>query len=281
MTDPGFIIIGAMKCGTSTLQVQLAAQDGVFMTDPKEPNYFSDDDIFAKGPDWYAALFAGAGAGDLTGEASTHYTKLPTWPDTVARLHAAAPDVKLIYMIRNPVDRAVSQYIHEWSTERTSADITRAFADLPEITAYGQYGMQITPFAETFGREALMLTSLEQFRADPQAELARIGDFLGLASPPVFHPDQAQQNVSAQRVRRLPLHGLLVDSAPATFLRRRLIPKALRTRIRKARTISNRPDLPDSLRSQLEATYTADRDILAGIFPGHPALTLCYPFVPS
>ena len=60
MALPDFFIIGAMKCGTSTLQAQLARQDGVFMTTPKEPNFFSDDDIFAKGRAWYEGLFADA-----------------------------------------------------------------------------------------------------------------------------------------------------------------------------------------------------------------------------
>ena len=75
---PDFLIIGAMKCGTSTLQAQLARQPGVFMSTPKEPNYFSDDEVHAQGQARYEGLFSGAAEGDLTGEASTHYTKLPT-----------------------------------------------------------------------------------------------------------------------------------------------------------------------------------------------------------
>ena len=58
--DPDFIIIGAMKCGTSTLAAQLACQDGVFLTTPKEPNFFSDDEIYARGHGWYRSLFAAA-----------------------------------------------------------------------------------------------------------------------------------------------------------------------------------------------------------------------------
>ena len=54
MNGPDFLIIGAMKCGTTTLQAQLALQEGVFMTTPKEPNFFSDDDVYARGLDWYS-----------------------------------------------------------------------------------------------------------------------------------------------------------------------------------------------------------------------------------
>ncbi|MEM1409443.1 MAG: sulfotransferase, partial [Pseudomonadota bacterium] len=82
---PDFCIIGAMKCGTTTLAYQLGAQEGVFITDPKEPNFFSDDDQYAKGIDWYTSLFSTAPRGAFLGEASTHYTKFPTYPVAAER----------------------------------------------------------------------------------------------------------------------------------------------------------------------------------------------------
>ncbi|MDO5706469.1 MAG: sulfotransferase domain-containing protein, partial [Paracoccus sp. (in: a-proteobacteria)] len=115
MAMPDFLIIGAMKCGTSTLAAQLGAQTGIFVTTPKEPNFFSDDAEWARGIDWYRALFDGAAPGDLKGEASTHYTKLPNHPHTLERLRPHVPAPRLIYLIRNPLDRLVSHYIHEWT----------------------------------------------------------------------------------------------------------------------------------------------------------------------
>ena len=114
MAYPDFVIIGAMKCGTSSLHAQLAAQDGFFMSEPKEPNFFSDDDVFAKGAGWYQGLFAG-GEGALKGESSTHYTKQPTYPACFERLSAALPGARFIYVMRDPLDRLVSHYIHEWT----------------------------------------------------------------------------------------------------------------------------------------------------------------------
>lgn len=278
MAGPDFLIIGAMKCGTSTLQAQLAAQPGIFMTTPKEPNFFSDDPIYAKGLDWYGTLYDAAAPGDLRGEASTHYTKRPTWPDTVARLQAAVPDPRLIYMIRNPVDRCVSHYIHDWSEGRIAHDLDTAIAKLPEITAYSQYAMQITPFLDAFGPERILLTSLEAFKRDGAAELARIGAFVGMAQPAKWQDTIEAQNVSAQRIRRMPLQGLLLDNPVAEALRRALVPKAIRARIRKARTMDTRPTLGDATRARLEATFLEDRAALATLFPGHPALRDCYPF---
>ena len=93
---PDFIVIGAMKCATSTLHYQLAAQLGIFMSTPKEPNFFSDDKAFAGGIDKYAALFRAATPRDLCGESSTHYTKLPTYPRTVERMRRHLSNVRLI-----------------------------------------------------------------------------------------------------------------------------------------------------------------------------------------
>ena len=108
---PNFVIIGAMKSATSTLYEQLQRQPGIFLPELKEPNFFSDQ--YARGWDWYAGLFAEARASDIVGEASTHYTKLPTYPETVSRMWDHLPDAHLIYVMRDPIDRLVSQYIHQ------------------------------------------------------------------------------------------------------------------------------------------------------------------------
>lgn len=275
---PDFLIIGAMKCGTTTLQAQLAAQPGIFMTTPKEPNFFSDDPVWARGMDWYRGLYADARPGDLKGEASTHYTKLPTYPDTIARLRAQGIAPRLIYMIRNPLDRAVSHYIHEWSTARMGADPVAEFARHPVLVDYGRYAWQIAPWIDAFGPDAVLLTSLEQLTADPAGELARAARHIGLDGPVAWQADLGAQNVSAQRVRRFPLERLLIGNPVATALRRALVPKSIRTAIRQGRRIKARPELPPALRADLQARFLADRADLARLFPDHPALRLCYPF---
>lgn len=275
---PDFLIIGAMKCGTSTLQAQLAAQPGIFMTDPKEPNFFSDDAIFAQGMEWYHDLFAVALPGDLKGEASTHYTKLPDYPETVARLAAQVPGPRLVYMIRDPIERAVSHYLHEWGRGSVGADINAAFAAHPEFVYYGRYPMQLTPWLEQFGSKSLLLTSLERLKSDPAAELNRIGAHIG-AGPLDWNDELKAQNVSADRIRRLPLHGLLVRNPIANALRRALVPKSIRTRIRTARSRGERPELDVSLRSELEEIFRPDYATLAALFPTFSGLQASYPFL--
>src|SRR3974390_1289373 len=95
---PDFIVIGAMKSATTTLHEQLARQPGLYMSRPKEPNFFSDDRNYARGLESYHPCFEGCGEEQLVGESSTHYTKLPTHPHTVSRMVRALPHVKLIYV---------------------------------------------------------------------------------------------------------------------------------------------------------------------------------------
>lgn len=279
MSLPDFIVIGAMKCGTSTLAAQLGAQPGLFMTEPKEPNYFSDDAVHALGAAWYSGLFAGAAPDDISGEASTHYTKLPDYPETVARMKAAVPRVRLVYMIRNPMARLVSHYIHAWSEGELSVPLAEALDSHPRLVDYGLFGRQVAPFVEAFGRDAILLTSLERLKAAPQEELARVAAHVGHRGPVSWQDDMEQQNVSGERVRKLPFHRFVVDHPVSTALRRALVPKALRARIRAGRQMKNRPDIPPDARLALEARFAQDRAVLAGFFPGEPSVDLAYPFV--
>lgn len=276
---PDFLIIGAMKSGTSTLQAQLVRQPGIFMTDPKEPNFFSDDDIYARGMDWYRDLYTGARPDDLLGEASTHYTKLPTYPDTLARMAAVLDTPRLIYVIRDPVERALSQYLHEWSRGSVGRDVAQAFADNPIFEDYSRYPMQLEPFLDRYGVDSLLLTSLEALKTDPQGELTRIGAHIGAGGDLAWDHGLGAQNVSAERMRPLPFQSLLIENPVAQVLRRTLVPKSLRTRIRKSRMRDDRPALPAALRARLEQSFAPDHGALKALFPGFAGLDQSYGFL--
>lgn len=275
---PDYIVLGAMKCGTTTLAAQLGAQPGIFMTDPKEPYFFSDDPVYAKGPDWYASLFASAAPGDIKGEASTHYTKRPELPHTLERMQAALPEVRLVYMIRNPMARIVSHYIHEWSQRVLTEPLDQALETHTPLVDYGLYGWQIAPFIEAYGRDAVLLTSLERWRQDPTAELARVAAHIGYQGEVTLASDDAE-NVSAARSRKLPMHGLLVDNPVASALRRTLVPKSVRGWVRAARQRQDRPEIPADRVVDLQARFAEDRRTLAAFFPDDPSLELAYPFL--
>lgn len=258
MTLPQFVIVGAMKSATSTLQVQLAAQPGIFMSTPKEPNFFSDDPQFARGISSYEALFAPAKPDDVTGEASTHYTKLPTYPRAVQRMKEHIPNARFIYVMRHPIDRLVSHYMHEWSMGNYRCEIHEAIERYPELVSYGLYAMQLKPYFDAFGRDSVMPVFFDRLTRQPQAELERVCRFIGYRGSPVWSPDLERRNVSSERIRRFPFYGLVVDWAPAAWLRRNLVPKALRGVVRGWFTMRQRPMLDSSARARLEAKFDPD-----------------------
>lgn len=257
MSLPGFVVIGAMKCATTTLAVQLGAQPGIFICDPKEPNFFSNDEVYAKGLAWYESLFDRAGGAQLIGEASTHYTKLPTYPRTIERFHAALPDAKLIYVMRHPIDRVVSQYIHEWTQRLISGPIDEELARNPWITDYGRYAMQIGPWLDVYGPERILPVFNERLRAQPQAELERVCAFLGYNGTPIW-VEAGDQNVSEQRLRRSPVRDAVLNAPGLKQLRRSIVPRGLRDRAKDLWRMKERPELSPAVRAMLETLYDED-----------------------
>src|SRR3990167_3655436 len=262
MTLPDFVIIGAMKCGTSSLHAQLAAQPQFFMSEPKEPNFFSNDETFAKGEAWYRGLFKDAPSGAIKGESSTHYTKLPTYPKTVERLGRLIPDAKFIYVMRDPVERLVSHYIHEWTQGVITCGIDEAIEKHPELVAYSRYAFQLDPYVARFVRERILPVLFEEMTASPDAELKRIAAFLGAQGDVRWRDDLEAQNVSSERIRKFPGYELIVDNPVATALRRALIPRALRDKVKSNLQMRGRPELSPARRAAVAEIFEADLQAL-------------------
>lgn len=258
MPKPDFIIIGAMKSATSTLHEQLALQPGFYMTTPKEPNFFSDDPVYELGLNWYSDLFAGAIDSDICGESSTHYTKLPDYPLTLERMKAYLPSLKLIYVVRHPVERLISHYIHQWSQNVIKTDINQAIDEFDELINYSRYSMQIVPFIEYYGAENIHIVFSEAFRVRPQHELEKVAKFLGYDKPVIWYDDLPEQNVSSQRVRRFNGYNFIVNHPVLAWMRRNFIPQSLRDAVKKQLTLKNRPQIDERHKQKLTQIFNDD-----------------------
>jgi hypothetical protein len=255
---PDFIIIGAMKCATSTLHDQLSNQSGIFMTEPKEPYFFSNDDVWEKGLDWYSSLYNDARENDICGESSTHYTKLPTYPRTIERMRAHLPCAKLIYVIRHPFDRLISHYIHDWSEKIIDTPIDDAVKSHSNLIDYSKYAMQIHPFLETYGADNILLVFFEHLLSQPQDEIERIARFIGYPDRPQWLSGSAS-NVSSRRLKSSPLRDAIVWNPVSTWLRRRFVPKSTREWIKGFWQMKQRPQLSRQTSDMLESVF--DRDL--------------------
>lgn len=255
---PDFIIIGAMKSATSSLHTQLSLQDGIFMSSPKEPNFFSDDEIYDRGTDWYKNIFSEAENSDICGESSTHYTKIPTFPYTISRIQDNITRVKFVYVVRHPIDRLISHYIHEWSQNVIKCDINEAVNLHPELVEYSLYHKQIAPYIEAFGRDAILIIAFQQIIHSPQKTLERICAHVGYDKSPTWVIEEKSKNISSQRIRSFPFYDLLVKSNIATAVRRHLVPKQLRAAIKNQLVIGHRPELNAATQLKLENIFDED-----------------------
>jgi hypothetical protein len=243
---PDFVIIGAMKCATSTLHDQLARVEGVSMSKPKEPNFFSDELNWARGIGWYESLFGSMPPDGLRGESSTHYTKLPTYPLCVSRMHEQLPEAKLIYVMRDPIDRIVSQYIHEWS-QRVIPDgcsIDNAIDQFSTLIEYSKYATQLTPYIQRWGMDRILPVFFERLMRDPQVEFERVGRFLGIEADMDWDTSEAQ-NISAQRQRRNPFLNAILGNRALQAVRRSILPESVRAKLRSRWTMKERPVLAE------------------------------------
>lgn len=256
---PDFIIIGAMKCATTTLHEQLAAQPGVFMSKPKEPCFFSDDDVWSRGIGWYESLFRDAPVNAICGESSTHYTKLPTYPKTIDRVRSLLPDVRLIYVMRHPVERLISHFVHDWSEGILQGSIDEAVERHAVLLQYSRYAYQIRPWIDAFGADGILPMFQERMKLDPDGELQRVAQFIGFSRTVAWQSEQRAENVSSERLRKGPLLSFLMDTPVISHARRALVPRSAREWVKnRFFRMRQRPTLGEVSRARVERIFDAD-----------------------
>jgi hypothetical protein len=182
---PTFIVIGAMKAGTTSLFHYLRGHDQIFMSKIKELDFFVAEGNWSRGLDWYRQQFAGAGDALARGEASTLYTKYPQYDGVPERIARVVPDVRLIYVVRDPLARMRSHYQHRVKTGAETAPPEVALVEDPIYLAYSSYGMQLERYLEHFPREQILVVTSEALRSDRRATVQGVYDFLGVDSSQV------------------------------------------------------------------------------------------------
>ncbi|MGB5811547.1 MAG: sulfotransferase [Polyangiales bacterium] len=232
-----FLLIGAQKSATTSLWHHIAAHPATFVPATKEIEFFSDPRRFEKGIDWYwQTYFDGAPPAACKGEATTQYMMFPAVP---GRIRRAFPDVKMIALLRNPIDRAQSHHRmssmrgHESRSFEESIDPllrdtdhqSAAIDPNRDYLRLGEYGRILADYLAHFPREQFCVLFTEDLEADP-ARLSRlVYEFLEI--DPAFRPDTLEKrfNVSGQQAfprgvellrravgmaRRTPLVGRLI-----------------------------------------------------------------------
>ena len=176
---PNLVVVGGLKCGTTSLHHYLNLHPEVEMSRPKELNFFVAELNWPLGPEWYASHFSGRAS--VRGESSPHYTNRPRFEGVAERMRSVVTDARLVYMVRDPIDRMLSHYLHNVGGGYDDRALADAFAD-PE-SAYvtrSRYFFQLEPYLEEFGPERIEIVGREELKRDRPATMRRVFAFLGV-----------------------------------------------------------------------------------------------------
>jgi len=233
---PNLFVIGAMKAGTTSLHALLDSHPDVFMSDPKEPTHFVDGDElrsvsrraweagYWRDRDRYLDLFSQGDAAAIRGESSTAYAKRPRLGGVPERIAAHAPGARIVYILRDPIRRTVSHYLHavQWNDEHRPP--LEAVREDPHYREVSHYAMQLEPWRRILGPDRIHVMTLESLKARPVEMARELFEWLGV-DPTQAPPRESPRNVTRPDVARKRGPALLRrarTSAPVRALKRRL-----------------------------------------------------------
>jgi hypothetical protein len=205
---PNLIVIGAQKCGTSGLHYYLSLHPEISVSRPKELNFFIAERNWPKGVDWYRSHFDPNAK--VRSEASPNYTAYPQHLEVPERMHAVVPDAKLLYMVRDPIDRIAAHWVHNFAKRREKGDLrTTLLHPNTSYIARSHYYAQLQRFLRLYPRERVMVIEQEELRHRRNDTLRRIFEFAGVDAG-FSHPGfAAQRHRTARKRRGTPLTAVL------------------------------------------------------------------------
>lgn len=221
--QPNFLIIGAMKCATTSLCAYLRQHPDIFVADPKDIYFFSNDEFYEKGWEWYVIKFQGVTDEKAIGEGTDNYSKQYEFPAAPSRINKHLPDAKLIYIVRNPVNQVMSTWVHLNVMNGLNTPFNKALLERKLFFDNCNYLKQINAYYDFFPKEKIQVCFFEDMIGDLQGFLANRFDFLEV--DPTFHvPDLEARNTKERRfgdrlvtrgLRKIPCAQDLLGKSPS------------------------------------------------------------------
>jgi hypothetical protein len=219
---PNLIVIGAQKCGTSGLHYYLSLHPEISVSQPKELNFFIAERNWPRGVDWYRGHFDPNAK--VRSEASPNYTAYPQHLEVPERMHSVVPEAKLLYMVRDPLDRIAAHWVHNYAKRREKGDLRTTL--MHPNTSYltrSHYYAQLQRFLRLYPRDRVLVIEQEELRSQRLDTLQRVFEFAGVDagfSDPGF---ATQRHRTSRKRRGTPLTRVLdrVDRRRGTVSARR------------------------------------------------------------
>ena len=207
---PAAYLIGAQKAGTTSLAAVLSTHPTLALSQPKEPHFYTRE--WNKGLDWYRSKFPRK-PGVVLLDASTSYSMAPLHAGSASlmnqvpeRIHSMRPDARFIYLVRDPVDRAISSYWHAVRAGYESRPLAECIEGSSFYLCGSYYNFQLEHFLRHFALERFLVISTREFATRPQDTVARCWRFLDL--DPALAPEPAVERRNESYVISGPLTWL-------------------------------------------------------------------------
>ena len=262
---PNLIVIGGLKCGTTSLHHYLNLHPEVAMSRPKELNFFVAELNWPLGTGWYSTHFDPAAP--ARGESSPHYTNRPRFDGVVDRIDATLEAPRLIYVVRDPIDRMLSHYLHNVGGGYEPRSLADALGDrASSYVARSRYFFQLEPYLRAFGRERIEIVGREELKRDRAGTMRRVFAFLGV--DPSFSSeefDREWETGTAKGGGRFRVLDRAVRVPGLRALDRNFdrLPESLRWMVERLvhdprAGEAPKPEVPPALRSNLETVLRDD-----------------------
>jgi hypothetical protein len=268
-------VIGAMKSGTDSLWRYLRAHHQVHMSDTKELDFFVSELNRGRDLAWYRERFAPVPSGVVAvGEASTSYSKYPIYAGVAERIAGTLPDARIVYLVRDPIERIRSQYLHQVLLRLEHRPIARAVLTDPSYVAFSSYALQLDRYLRCFPRDRILVVTSERLLDDRRRAVERVLNFIGATGEPdpcaLEHEHHTTTDTRVARrgieaLQRIPGYGTLSRVAPASLRRATL---GVRTRGLPPVEASIDPDVRQELLRRLRPDVERLRALLGPTFDG-------------
>jgi hypothetical protein len=266
---PNLIIIGGLKCGTTSIHHYLGLHPDVQMSKPKELNFFVEELNWDLGLDWYEARFDDRLP--VRGESSPHYTNLPRFSGVAERIERHCPDAKLLYMVRDPIKRILSHWVHAKGAGYETGELDEVLSR-PD-SAYVQrsmFWMQLQPYLECFDRDRIEVITQEELQADREETMRKAFRFVGVDDAFTHEQfDREWEKSSAKEGDKYQVMERLVKLPGLRSFDRNFdrLPESLRWMVEKVvhdpeKPSAPKPELSDELFERMRGWF---RDDVAGL----------------
>lgn len=191
-------LVGAQKCGTSSLAAWLADHPGIGHSLVKEPYFWNVERNTGEVSTYFADQFSGTQPDQLLMESSTSYSMYPEVSGVPQRLYLHNPSMRLIYLLRDPVKRIESHLAHRWMNGRIDQIDSGIVDSDPVYLDRSRYWMQLAQYLVYFDPARIHVVFLEDLISEPDIAFARIEEFLKISNRHPC-PSLPRENVSASR----------------------------------------------------------------------------------